>query len=61
MEKETLYIVTYRIYGSIEIVRFKTFSQYINWQFALLEINKWHKKFSDYVAFEILSIKEIGE
>lgn len=60
--KETIYVVTYRIYGSIEIVRFKTFSQYINWQFALSEINKWHREFSNgYVAFEILSIKEIGE
>ena len=58
MDRETTYTVVYRIYGSIEVAHFKTFSQYVNWQFALLEINEWHKQFSDYIAFEVMSIRE---
>jgi hypothetical protein len=58
MNKETTYTVVYRIYNSIEVVHFETFSQYVNWQSFLLELNEWHKQFSDYIAFEVMSIRE---
>jgi hypothetical protein len=50
------YIAVYRLYNNIDIAHFHTFSQYINWQFALLELNK---RDDDYIPFEIMQIKEV--
>lgn len=51
---DTMYVVTYRFYNTIEVVHFYTFSQYVNWEFALMELNT-----KEYTAFEVMSIREV--